>query len=123
VDQLAGSPLAKERLRVILEVLTGMCRVQEACARLELSEQRLHQLRVQALTAALDRLEPRPGGRPARPATPLEAAFAEARGRIQDLEVELRAAQVQAELAAALPQVLHPVEEPEAKKGRRRLAR
>ena len=38
MDQLAGSPLAKERLRVILEVLTGMCRVQEACARLELSE-------------------------------------------------------------------------------------
>jgi hypothetical protein len=47
VGRLAGSPQARERLRLVLETLAGTCRVQEACARLGLSEQRFDQLRTQ----------------------------------------------------------------------------
>src|SRR5262249_38054270 len=57
-DRLRGSPLAHQRLRVVLETLAGTCRTQEACARLGLSEQRLDRLRTRVLQAGLDSLEP-----------------------------------------------------------------
>lgn len=66
VARLPGSPLARQRLQAVLETLAGTCRVQEACRRLGLSEQRFDQLRAQALQAGLDALEPRPGGRRGR---------------------------------------------------------
>src|SRR5437660_503857 len=105
VDHLDGSDLAKERLQVVLETLAGACRVQEACARLGIGEVRFHQLRLQALQAAVERLEARPGGRPRS----LVSAEAEQLGLLQermtDLELELRAAQVREEIALALPRV------------------
>jgi hypothetical protein len=63
---MQGSEQARQRLRVILEVIAGQRRVQQACEDLGLSVTRLEQLRQTALQAALDSLEPRPGGRPRR---------------------------------------------------------
>jgi len=67
VAKLEGPPDAKRRLEIILRTLAGTCRVQEACAELGLSEARFHQLRQEALQAALDGLTPRPPGRPQAP--------------------------------------------------------
>ena len=55
VQQLTGSDQAKKRLRVVLETLSGTCRVQEACRQLNISEPRFHQLRTEALAAAAGR--------------------------------------------------------------------
>src|SRR5262249_13931830 len=65
VDQLDGSTLARERLKVVLQTLAGQCRVAEACERLGICEQRFHQIREEALRAAVAALEPRPQPRPA----------------------------------------------------------
>jgi hypothetical protein len=119
VEHLDASSLAKERLQVVLETLAGTCRVQEACARLGVGEVRFHQLRLQALQAAAERLETRPGGRPRQVVTQ-EAEQVEAlQERMAELEVELRAAQVREELALVLPHVVQEADEPEKKRTRR----
>src|SRR5436853_411814 len=51
VSRLDGSAEARERLRLILEVLAGTCRAQDACRLLGLSGTRLEQLRRRALLA------------------------------------------------------------------------
>ena len=103
VERLTGSDQAKERLQVILETLAGNCRVQEACRRLGVSEPRFHQLRAQVLEAALERLEPRPAGRPAQPPSDDEGRLAVLADRLAAKEVELRAAEARVEIALALP--------------------
>src|SRR5262249_8427643 len=72
IEHLEGSDKAKERLRIILETMMGKWRVQQACLRLNICEQRFRQLRDELLQAALERLEGRPAGRPRRAAEPEE---------------------------------------------------
>ena len=117
VERLPGSPLAHERLRVVLEALAGTCRVAEACARLGVSEQRFDQLRARVLRAGLDSLEPRRAGR--RPRAVPAADVAALQARVAELEIELRAARVREEIALALPAVALAPPDP-AKKARRR---
>src|SRR5262249_42463372 len=59
--------------------------------------------RTQVLQAGLDRLEPRPVGRPPRPAGDDHVRALEA--RVAEVEIELRAARGREEIALALPQV------------------
>jgi len=103
VDRLTGSEQARERVKVVLQTMTGELRVQEACEVLHLSEQRFDELRLEAIQAAVASLEPKPAGRPPRPTT-IDAAEAEQlRQRVAELEAELAVATVRADLAAALP--------------------
>src|SRR5437870_12007895 len=90
VDQLPGSPQAKDRLKVVLETLAGTCRVQEGCARLQVSEPRFQQLRLQVLEAGLARLEPRAAGRPAQTPSPAEQEIAALKARLAELELKLK---------------------------------
>lgn len=99
VERLDGSGEAKRRLRVLLEVLSGRCRIKDACAQLGLGEARLEQLRTQALRGALAALEPRPGGRPRRRREVTAAQVGELTARVRELELELRVAQARAEVA------------------------
>jgi transposase-like protein len=103
VEHLEGSEKAKERLRVILETMTGKLRVSEACSQLGICEQRFRQLRAELLRAALGSLEDQPAGRPRRPEEPEETA--ELRRQLEALQRELQAAQVREEIALALPHV------------------
>jgi hypothetical protein len=103
VEQLEGSAQAKQRLRVVLETMTGKYRVQEACQLLDICEQRFHQLRAELLQAALEQLEAKPAGRPRSQPVPVEAEAV--RDRLADMELELRVAQVREEIALALPHV------------------
>jgi hypothetical protein len=121
VERLEGSAQAKERLHVVLQTLAGTCRVQQACDRLGVCAQRFHQLRTQLLQAALDSLEPQPAGRPC-PVAP-DAQTQELAAAVQQLQVELRAAQTREEIALVLPQVLQPDQRPGKKAPRRRTAR
>jgi transposase InsO family protein len=99
VEQLDGSDEAKRRLRVLLEVLSGRCRVKDACARLGIKPARLEQLRRRALLGALAALEPRPGGRPRRRSEVTVDQVEELMVRVRELGLELRVAQARAEVA------------------------
>jgi hypothetical protein len=107
-EQLAGSATAKLRAKVILETIAGTCRLNEACQRLGISEQRFHQLRQEMMTAAVQALEPGHAGRPAHLPTPAEEQAAALAQQLQDKEVELRAAQARAEIALVMPELQHP---------------
>ena len=102
VERLQGSAQAKERLRVVLETLAGNLRVQQACTQLGIGEVRFHQLRQEVLQGALAALEPRPGGRPPKTATPVPAEQVTAlEQRLEQLEQAQRTAQVREEIALA----------------------
>jgi transposase-like protein len=106
VDKLDGSATAKERLKVVLETLAGQCRVQEACARLGICEQRFHQLRQEALEAALAGLEPGvPGRRPQTP-SPADERVGALQEQLAALQREMLAARAREEVALILPRVL-----------------
>ena len=119
VDGLDGSAEAKRRAKVILETLLGRLRVQEACRRLGVSEQRFQQLREERLQAAVDRLETKPAGRPR--ATDAPADPEALKEKIAELEMDLEAAQLREEIAIAFPHLVQKEEEPEKKRpsGRR----
>jgi hypothetical protein len=109
VDQLEGSALAKERLRIVLQTMAGEYRVQEACQILRISEQRFDQLRWQALQWALHGLESKPSGRPRRERSDESSAL---RQRLAELEAELHASRLREEIALILPRVAPSPSEP-----------
>jgi Helix-turn-helix domain len=113
VDTLGGSDTAKQRLKVILETLAGTCRVQEACARLGISEPRFHQLRTQMLEAARAGLEPQTPGRKPHLLTPAEEQVRLLQEQVKQRDFELRVSRAREEVALTLPRL---VAEPEADK-------
>ena len=108
VDRLESSAEAKERLKVVLETLTGSMSVAEARKRLDVSEQRFHQIREEALRGALAGLEPKPKGRPPKRAPEEDAELATAKEENRRLRIDLRAAQTREEIAVAMPHLLKP---------------
>jgi uncharacterized membrane protein YccC len=106
VEHLEGSEQAKQRLRLILETMTGTRRVGAACALLGIGEQRFRQLRTELLQAALARLEGLPVGRPRQPEE--SAELADLRRQCEELKRDLQVAQVREEIALALPRVSVP---------------
>jgi hypothetical protein len=113
-------PRSRDRLKVILRTIKGECRLSEACALLEVSPQRFHQLREEAMTGALAGIEPgRPGRRP-QTLSPEAARIRVLEAELAAKDVELKAAQARAEIATILPRV---ASEPEPKKKMRRPTR
>ena len=102
-ERLGGSAQARLRMRVILETLAGTTRVKEACAELGICAQRFEALRTEAIGAAVAALEPKPVGRPARAAHEGAPELARLEARVEELEAELLATRVRAELAGRLP--------------------
>src|SRR5262245_48949203 len=98
VAKLNGSDQAKRRLQVILDVVAGRCRVRQACARLDLGEDRLRQIRKAALQGALEVLEPKAAGRPRHPEAVAAGRVAELGARVEELEQELRLSRVREEV-------------------------
>lgn len=116
VDKLDGSAAAKERLKVVLETLAGQCRVLEACARLGICEQRFHQLRQEALEAALAGLEPGVPGRPAQTPSAADERVHVLEEQLAALQREMQAARAREEIALTLPRLLLNLDhEPEKK--------
>jgi hypothetical protein len=120
VRKLPGDDLAKTRLEVILETIAGQTSVVDACARLDISEPRYHQLKDDVLRGALSAIEPRPMGRPPRRATAEQERIAALQQQLRDKDVELRAAQARAEIAVTMPTVLQDMATPEKKTPLRR---
>lgn len=106
VDKLTGSPEAKERCKALFETMSGVCTVLAACERLGIHEARFDQLRIELLQAAVKAAERRPAGRPPQKSSPAEVENQRLRERIAELEAELQAAMIRAELAVMLPQAV-----------------
>ncbi len=118
VNGLCGDRLSKQRLRVVLETVSGERTVESACRELGIGEARFHVLRREALEGALHALEPSPRGRPGKPAESAEAVrIRELEATIQDLRIDLELSRVRTEIALTMPQVLiEPAPSPTKKK-------
>jgi hypothetical protein len=106
IDRFDGSAEAKRRLKVVLEVTAGRLRLHEACAQLGVCEQRFHQIRDQALIAALAGVEPGTPGRPPRTLTPEQQQVQALEEQLAAQAIEMRATQAREEIALILPQVV-----------------
>lgn len=106
VRHLDGSARAKQRMEVILDTVAGRRTVREACDSLGIEEAMFFRLRTQALQASVDRLEPRPAGRPARQSSPEQERITELQQELAEKEMELKATEVRLEVAQAIPQLL-----------------
>jgi hypothetical protein len=106
LDKFTASPRAQARMRAILETVSGQKTIPEACAELEIGEAMFHRIRAEAMAAALGALEPKPMGRPRTATTAPSSVVAGLEQENQDLKVELRAAEVRAEIAGSMPHLL-----------------
>jgi hypothetical protein len=105
VDRVPGSDLAKERAKVIFETMAGNCRVSDACERLNICEQRFHQLRHQLVEWAVTGMEPRAPGRPAHASSPADEENRKLREELAAKDSELRTTRAREEIALILPHV------------------
>lgn len=121
VSNVPGSDLAKERVQVILETITGKVSITEACEKLGISEARFRELREEVLQAAVARLEPKPAGRPRQQTSEERAHIAQLEAQIEDLKVELQASQIRERIALLMPHLAEPKDQEEDR--RRRLDR
>ena len=106
LDKFTASPRALARMRAILETVSRQKTIPEACAELEIGEAMFHRIRAEAMAAALEALEPKPMGRPRTATTAPSTAAAALEQENQDLKIELRAAEVRAEIAQSMPHLL-----------------
>jgi hypothetical protein len=122
VDRLDGPEELKQRLKVLLGTLDGSKSVEEACAELGVSASRLHELRKEALEGALQALQPRPSGRPAKPEA-MTTKEQELQARVDALEEDLQLAYVRTELALAMPHLFKGKKNSRIRTSRPRLGR
>ena len=116
VDSLEGPDETKERLRVILETIAGVCSVSEACRTLDLGKTAFSELRTRALEAALRSIEPRPAGRPAKVTSPEQSRVEGIVAENQTLRRDLAAAQLREEIALTMPHLRQSTKEASKKK-------
>ncbi len=106
VEALDGSALAKTRLSIIIETLSGRTTVQDACSRLGIGRTAFNKMRSRFLAEATDLLEPRQAGRKPRSVTPEQVQLAELERQNQQLKLDLAAQQVREEIAVVMPFLL-----------------
>lgn len=106
VDGLEGEDLQKERLRTILQTITGERTVQDACETLGIGRARFAELRSIALQSACDSLAPGKPGRPRTRDPERDAELAALRSERDRLRLEVENVWIRAELALAMPEVM-----------------
>ena len=117
VEGLEGPEEAKRRLKVILETVAGSRPIAEACAELGLCEAAFHNLRKQALSAAVEGLAPRAPGRPRKDSDPEQQRIRELEEQNFRLKMDLQAARIREEIAIAMPHLLKPRPKGESAEG------
>jgi Spy/CpxP family protein refolding chaperone len=124
VDRLDGADAEKHRLRIVLETISGERSIEQACEELQVSDSRFHELRREALQAALDGLAPGAPGRPKHEDQAADRERLEAVEReLRELKIELQASYTRTEIALAMPHVLTPKGRAEIKKKAREARR
>lgn len=124
VDHLEGADADKHRLRIVLETISGERSVEQACEELGVSASRFHELRREALQAALDGLAPGASGRPKHEDPPVDQERLNTLEREnRELLLELQASYTRTEIALAIPHVLTSQGKAEIKKKARQARR
>jgi hypothetical protein len=108
VEHLEGSQRAKQRLEVILATIAGQLTIDEACRQLAIKPAMFYRLRTEVLEAGLARLEPRPIGRPAHAPSAEEQERDGLQHQLQELQDELKLAQLREEIARVMPHLAKP---------------
>jgi transposase-like protein len=101
-EQVADSPIEGQRLRLILESITGHKRVQDVCAEMGVCSQMFERLRDRSMRAAARSLRLKKAGRPRQD---VSAADAELQRENAELRAKNQALQVRVELAEGLPRL------------------
>lgn len=102
-DRLPGGEEEKKRVKAILETVAGVRSVKQASRDLGISPQRFHELRQEFLDGGLAALRAGAPGRPAHRRTAEAERVALLEQEVAELHRRLALAQVQAEIALALP--------------------
>jgi hypothetical protein len=105
VDRVEGSALARKRTRLVYETMLGHKRVKQACEELDISAQRFEGIRWDIVVASVGSAELKPAGRPRQETSTADAENARLRERVADLEAQLQAALIRAEMATTLPRI------------------
>jgi len=120
VENLEGSRQAKDRLRVILETVTGERGVDEACEKLGIGRSAFYELRARELQATLSDLEPKLVGRPRQDISAEQVEIERLKRMNEKLLAKLEIAHVREELMLAMPEVFEPASEKKTMGGRGR---
>ena len=121
VDRLNGADDEKRRLKVVLETISGEKTIEQACEELHVSASRFHDLRREALQAALDGLTPGAAGRPKHDDPAVDPDHVKAlETENKQLKEELLASYTRTEIALAMPHLLTPKARTEIKKKARK---
>ena len=106
VEHLDGSQRAKQRLEVILATIAGQLTIDQASEQLGIKPAMFYRLRTEVLEAGLARLEPRPIGRPPQSATAEGRKCEGLQLEVEELQDELKLAQVREEIARLMPHLV-----------------
>jgi transposase-like protein len=104
-EQVADSPFEGQRLRLILESITGHKRVQDVCAEMGVCSQMFERLRDRSMRAAARSLRLKKAGRPRQDVSAADARVAELQRENAELRAKNQALQVRVELAEGLPRL------------------
>jgi hypothetical protein len=106
VNNVPGSELAKERLKILLGTITGDCSVASACKEFGIGESAFYKMRSQWLEASTASLEPKASGRPAKVETEDSKRIKELEAELFELKLNYNAALVREKIAAVMPHLL-----------------
>ena len=121
VDKFDVDRQSKEKVRWVLEAQRGTVTTAQAAKALGVSVQRFHQIQDQVVRGGLEAVAPKKRGRPVVGKTRADhAEVKKLRKQVETMERDLKAANVLAELAVTMPEVVKKtLEEKLAKKVRR----
>lgn len=119
VYRVPGSPVAKRRGEILLELLARNLTINEAGVLLDLGQARVNILRRDAVTSLVQTLEPRPSGRPSKPVDDRDVEIQQLESRVAELEHEVKVLTLKVTLQDALPRCISEPE-PEKKTSRQR---
>lgn len=101
-----GSEVARQRLKVIFQTLSGVFTVQQACQILRINRSAFNKLRSQFLANAVQLLEPKTPGRKKKVMTSEQLENQRLIEENQRLKFELRAQQLREEIGLLMPHLL-----------------
>ena len=104
-ELVADSPFEAQRLRLILESITGEKRVQDVCAEMGVCSQMFERLRERSMRAAARSLRLGHAGRRRKDVSAADAEIARLNEELAETKAKLQAARVRVELAEGLPRL------------------
>lgn len=101
-----GTEVARQRLKVIFQTMSGVFTVEQACQILQINRSAFNKLRSQFLANAVQLLEPKTPGRKKKVVTEQEAENQRLVEENRRLRFELRAQQLREEIGLLMPHLL-----------------